>query len=73
MPLTVVLLLLLLDGKEESVTKAKAEILPVAEKEFNPDQDNQDVMFYFTGEVCSASQCLVSLPVPSTPAVAQET
>jgi len=44
----------LVDGKKESVEAARKELQPVADKEFNPDQDNQDVLFFYTGEVrCS--------------------
>ncbi|KAF6029087.1 NXN [Bugula neritina] len=38
------------DGKKESVEAARKELQPVADKEFNPDQDNQDVLFFYTGE-----------------------
>ena len=41
---------LVVDGKDESVKKAKENLQPVAEKEFNPDQDNQVRMLNYTSE-----------------------
>lgn len=41
-----------LDGKSENVETAKGHLQELADKEFNPDQDNQDLLYFYTAEVC---------------------
>ncbi|XP_067929799.1 nucleoredoxin-like [Watersipora subatra] len=38
------------DGKSENVETAKGHLQELADKEFNPDQDNQDLLYFYTAE-----------------------
>lgn len=37
------------DGEEKSMEQARVTIKPIADKEFNKDQDQQDLLFFYTG------------------------